>query len=314
MLIRKIVILVILLFSSLYGMEKLYDYFLRQNRNVKVSNVTHDQKDYDVIFHGSCTPALIVSPEVFKEITGKTSYNLGEHNANYAENYLSFLIYLKYHKAPDYLFLDVTPESLDERFNRFQSYRYAHFMNISEVNEVVREMDPDYYKWTRIPFLKYAYYNDKVNFKTIQGGLHKLKDKPRAFYKDGFELSKPAKNMPQIPFKSGYDGGITLIWSEKREKYLRKLVDLAEENGVKVILFNPPMYSETSKLILNKQAIFAKSSTLAKELKLDYINFDTLDMAKNKSNFITTINMSYQGAMEFSDIFSDRMKSVYFSK
>lgn len=304
-LIRKITIIFCVLLTVLYGLEKLYDHLLRQNRNIKVSNITKDQKDYEVIFHGSCTPALIVSPEIFNKYTGLNAYNLGEHNANYAENYLSFLIYLKYHEAPDFLFVDVTPESLDERFNRFGSYRYAHYLDMTEVKEVVKEMDPDYYKWTWIPFMKYAYFNDKVNFNTLQGGWHKVKSKPEAFYKDGFELRKPSENAPKMPFKSGYDGGITLKWSQKREKYLRKLVRLAEDNGTKVILFNPPMYSETSKLILNKQEIFSRSGSMASELKLDYLNFDTLSMAKDRSNFITTINMSYEGAILFSELFSD---------
>ena len=52
--------------------------------------------------------------------------------------------------------------------------------------KTLKEENHNYYRWTFIPFMKYAYYNSKFNFNVIQGIKHYIKKKPTTLQLTGY--------------------------------------------------------------------------------------------------------------------------------
>jgi hypothetical protein len=301
-LILKIAITLIILFGALTGLEKIYDYGLTHNRNLKIGYASRGKVNADVLIHGPCEALWIINPSVLDKRTGLRSYNLALSHSDFADNYLHLYTYLKYNKKPKYLFLYVTPESMDGNYNTFNSFRFAPYLNDTIVRNVVKECDPDYARWTKLPFLKYAYYNSSVSFNVVQGIKHSFSAHSLPYFPNGFE--PPAKitwDNHLEKFIDLYPKGYSFKWDKLREKYLRKNIELAQQYGIKVFLYESPVLKEALPWQKNREEIIGKISDIAKEYNVDYILFDGMEIANSRRYFISTLNMNLEGTSIFSD-------------
>jgi len=167
--ILKILVSLVVIWFVLVGLSKLYDFALLHNTNIKAAYVQKTKIEADILIHGPCEPLWMISPKTLDKQTGLRSYNLSSSHSDFADNYLHLYFYLKNNKAPKYLFLYATPESMDPKYNTFNTYRFAAFVDDPVVDSVIKENDPAYYQWTKIPFMKYAYYSNKINFDALTG-------------------------------------------------------------------------------------------------------------------------------------------------
>ena len=113
----KIFLFVAVLLASMWGLDVLYTFALLHNQNLKLTSVATHPRNAELLIHGPCEPLWMVSPELIDPHTGISSYNLALSHSDFADNYLHLYLYLKQNHAPEYLFLFVTPESFDVRFN-----------------------------------------------------------------------------------------------------------------------------------------------------------------------------------------------------
>jgi hypothetical protein len=209
---------------------------------------------------------------------------------------------LKDNRAPKYLLLYVTPESLDKHYNTFNSYRFAPYLSDSLVAAVVKENDPDYFRWTIIPFMKYAYYNNKFNFDLLQGYKHYLEGRKNAYYPDGFEPpTKRAWGNHAAEFAQLYKNNTVFKTDILREKYLVKTIRLAKQNDIQVYLYESPVLHEALAYQVNRDEMIEKIKRIANREKVPFIQFDNLAMAKEKKYFISTLNFNMEGVTLFND-------------
>ena len=298
----KIILFVLVLWISLVGLEKLFDIGLKHNQNIKSTYIQNKQINADILIHGPCEPLWMISPKVLDKQTGLKSYNLALSHSDFADNYLHLYFYLKHNKAPKYLFLYVTPESMDENYNTFNTYRFAPHLKDSLVDRVVAECDPDYHQWLAIPFMKYAYYNQKQNFNALQGYKHLFTKRQLPYFPDGFEPpAKIAWDNHLESFIELYPKGYYFKWSYLREKYLRKTIELAQLHRVKVFLYESPVLKESLPYQPNRNPILNKIILLADEYQVDYLLFDQMEIADSREYFISNLNLNLKGGEIFTD-------------
>lgn len=293
---------VCILLAVLLGLEKVYDILIRHNVNVKASYVSEHKIDADILIHGPCEPLWMVSPAQLDTYTGLRSYNLALSHSDFADNYLHLYFYLKKNKAPKLMFLYVTPESMDSLYNTFNTYRFAHFLGDAVVDSVVKECDPDYYKWTFIPFMKYAYYNARVNFEVIQGLRHNANARIHPYFPDGYEppLQVVWDNHLE-EFMKLYPEGYRFKWDALREKYLEKTITLAQEKGIKVYLYESPVLKESLKTQPNRPEIVGKIKKMAEKYGIKYVQFDNMEIANSREYFMSVLNTNLKGSAIFND-------------
>jgi len=294
---------------GLFLLEKSYDFFIKKNKNVKLSFISQTKWNADILIHGPCEPNWMMSPRIIDSITQYKTYNLALNHSDFGDNFLHLYLYLKSHPSPKYLFLYVTPESFDERYNTFHTYRFAPYMQDSIVRSVVYEYDPHYAFWQKIPFIKYAYYSGNVNFEVLQGAWHFFTQRKNPYFSDGYEppLNRVWDNH-QAGFLRLYPRGIKFIWSKRRENYLERIIDLGKQNHIKVVLYESPVLKEAIPYQLNRNVFMDRIKDFATQKNVDYLVFDTLKMAETKKYFISILNTNVEGSEMFSRIFSRYIK------
>ncbi len=297
-----IVVSFFILVGALVGLEKFCDFGLRHNRNLKIVAANSSTGKSSLVVHGPCEPLWMISPAQIDSITGRTSYNLALSHSDFADNYLHLYEYLNHHPAPGLMLLYVTPESMDKHFNAFHAYRFAPYLGDPEVKAVVKENDPGYSRWIRVPFMKYAYYNRNVVFNVIQGYKHYFSGRQQAYYPDGFEA--PAKRVwgnHEGEFVMLYKDTVKFRWDRLRAKYLVKTIRLAKQHGTKVILYESPVLEASISFQQNRNEILKRIDSLADAEGVEYVRFEGLEMAKHRRYFISTLNFNMAGLRLFND-------------
>lgn len=299
----KFIVFLLLLLVLLIAAEKSYDYFLLENLNIKPSYVSRKKINADIIVTGNCVPYTTVSPRIMEKITTLKTYNLAEHGADFTENYLSLLLYLKNNKSPQYLLVYVSPETFDNRYNFFKSYHFSAYLFDDSVKKTIEKLDPFYYYWSSVPFLKYAYYNNKFTFQVTQGAKHYYQNKKEPYLKDGYNPYTDPNLKYDLSFLKGRD----FSWDKTKEESLLKLIDLAKKKKIKLLFYESPLYAGHSMYQSNRGEILSKIRQLARQNKVDFLEFDTLQMAHDQRNFVSTNSLNYKCSIEFSTILAKRL-------
>jgi hypothetical protein len=293
----------------------MYDFALRHNANIKAAYVQNVKIDADILFHGPCEPLWMISPGMLDKITGKRSYNLALSHSDFADNYLHLYFYLENNKAPEYLFLYVTPESMDSAYNTFNTYHFAPFLDDPVVDSVVQECDPDYFKWTFVPFMKYAYYNSKVNFNALQGLKHYLTDRTTPHYADGYEPPIQIKWDNHLEeFIQLYPHGYNFEWNKTREKYFCRIIEMAKEHGIDIYLYESPVLKEAIPFQPNREGIVNKIKTIALKYDVSYVQFENMKIAESRKYFMSTLNLNFEGSRIFTDSLGNYINSEILKK
>lgn len=305
----KITITLCLVAGSLFILDNFYSSSLRTNKNTKADYVTSTKIDADVLIHGPCEPLWMVNPKQLDAITGKKSYNLALSHSDFADNYLHLYLYLKNNKAPKLILLYVTPESMDKKFNTFNSYRFAQYMSDDTVAKVVSECDAEYYKKAFVPYFAYAYYNKQITFNAFQGLKHNKDKRALPFFENGFE--PPAKitwDNHLEDMQSQYPQGFEFTIDSLRVKYLKKVIALAKQYGSEVILYESPVLTESLKSLKNREETISFIKLLAAKENVDYILFKDENLSSSRSNYISSLNLNEKALVVFNDTLAQFIK------
>jgi hypothetical protein len=303
--------LILALLVCLYVFEKIFDFGIKHNLNLKLSYVSSEKIDAELLILGPCEPLWMVSPEILTKETGLSCYNLANSHSDFADNYLHLNIYLKNNKAPKYMLMYVTPESFDTNYNTFYSYRFSAFMNDELVSKTVAECDKNFYKWRWVPFMKYGYYSHQTFFMALQGWKHYFGKKQNPYYPDGFE--PPAKIVWDNHYdnlKKLYPKGYTLTWSDSRQKYLEKIIALCKERNIEIIFYESPILKEVSDYQYNRVLCVEKISQIANNSGLNFLQFENTGWAKDRTYFISPMVTTLEGSCLFSIMLGKRLKEL----
>lgn len=286
----------------LIGLSRLYDFALSQNRDIKAAYIQKNKIDASILIHGPCEPLWMISPKLLDRQTGVKSYNLALSHSDFADNYLHLYFYLKNNKPPRYLFLYTTPESMDSKFNTFNTYRFAGFIGVPIVDSVIQQCDSAYFKWIKFPFMKYAYYSSKINFNVLQGLKHYFTNRALPYFADGYEPPAKVKWDNHLEkFIQLYPHGYYFKWNGLREKYLRKTIELAQQNGIRIFLYESPVLKEALVYQPNRNEIVSKIKSIASEYGIQYLQFENMKIAESRRYFISTLNTNLEGSGIFTD-------------
>ena len=308
----KILFSIIIIWLLLFGLSHLYDFALAKNCNIKASYIQNEKIDADILIHGPCEPLWMVYPKLLDKYTGLKSYNLALVHSDFADNYLHLYFYLKNNKAPKFLFLFVTPESMDYTYNTFHTYLFAPYVGDPIVDSVIKENDSAYFMWTKIPFMKYAYYNNNINFDVLQGLKHYFTNKTIPLFADGYE--PPFQRKWDYKFDELiklYPDGYEFKWKNLNEKYLKKIFELSSQKGIQVVLYESPILKEALAYQLNRSDFVGRIRHIAKQYGSTYIQFQDMEMAKSRRYYTSPLNTSMEGARVFTDSLGRYIKNQF---
>lgn len=309
---KKIVILFILLCFFLFFLDKSYSFALHQNKNIKTSYILSNEINAELLILGPCEPFWMINPDQLDTITNVKSYNLSLSHSNFADNLLHLYLYLNNNTKPKYILLYVTPESMDERYNTFNTYRFAHLLSDTLIDKTVKEFDKKYHQYTSVPFMSYAYYSNLINFNALQGLKHYATNKKDPKRKNGYQPPIVQNYHYQLrDFIDLYPDQVNFKWSDRREKYLKEIISLIKKNNIQLILYESPVYEKAKSHQINRYETLESIQEIADENNLPFFIFDNMEMAKDKSNFFSTLNTTVKGSEIFTDSLGHRLKGFF---
>ncbi len=301
---KKIFIAIILITATLWSLEKMYDFFLSNNLYIKHSYVKKKQVDADILILGNCIPETTLNPIDIEKTTNLKTYNLAQDHSNITENYLSFHIYLKYNKAPKIIVLYLSPEIFDKSLNKFNTFRFANYLEDTIISNTLKYADPNYLKWKNVPFLKYGFYNNHIHFNALQGAIHYFSNRKKILSENGY-LEANGTDL----FKPTYSMGYKFKWDYNQESYLIKINELAIKSHSKLIFYESPMFIRKPSDQPNRQKIVRKIEKLAIKLKRPY--FKSKKKNLSKSNFRTNVKLKGKEKTNFNRELGGYIKNHY---
>jgi hypothetical protein len=298
----KISVLFTLIIVSLFGLDRLFYFGLLNNKNLKSSYVFQQPINSEILIHGPCEPLWMVDPGILNSVSKINSYNLALSHSDFADNFLHLHLYLKKNTPPEILLLYLTPESIDKRFNAFNTYRFIPFLNDDTVKEVIKEMDPQFYNYSFIPFIRYAYFNKQITFQALQGLKHFATKKDKPYFENGFE--PPAKivwDNHLEDMQKQYPNGFEFKIDPLRIKYLKKIISLDKSKNIKTILYESPVLKESLEYLKNRDEIILNLQKLADESQTEFILFKNEYLSSSRDFYISSLNLNEKGLRIFND-------------
>ena len=307
---KRIFLFVFTLTVILFLLDFLFTFGLLHNKNIKASYVSQQPINAEVLIHGPCEPLWMVDPKQLDSVSNINAYNLALSHSDFADNYLHLYLYLKHNIYPKIVLLYVTPESMDTRFNAFNTYRFVHFMNDDTVKQVVKEVDAGFYTYSTLPFIRYAYFNKQITFQVIQGLKHFVLKKQTPFFENGFE--PPAKitwDNHLEDMQKQYPNGFEFKVDSLRLKYLKKIIQLAKSKKIKIILYESPVLAESLKHLKNREETILQIQKLAKETETDFILFKNEQLSSSREFYISSLNLNQKGLKIFNDTLANYLSA-----
>ncbi len=159
--------------------------------------------------------------------------------------------------------------------------------------------------------MKYAYYNNKINFDAVQGLKHYFTHRTLPHFVDGYEPPLQIKWDNHLDeFIQLYPKGYSFKWSKRREKYLSLIIKEAQQKGVKVYLFESPVLKESLQYQPNRKEIVNKIKALAATYNIVYKQFDDLEISESRENFMSPLNLNLKSSRIFTDELGKYIKNI----
>lgn len=265
--ILKLVIFIMLFLTSFVVASKI---LVRKGNGYGSDVITfyHEKKNsLDLIFFGSSHSYATFISSIIKEETNLNSYNFATQQQPLWISYHYMLETLKYQK-PKYFVLEVLMTSVDDNYmdegvNRDAIDKMRFSTNkINVINESVENKSDrlSYY----LNIIKYhSRWNElgKVDILSLLPNYH-LKNNGYTYLPKG-DVKVEKNNIKN--YKE------TKELSKKNMKYLNKIIDLAKENNIELILVKSPV-----EITEEKQIYYNEVEKIAKDNNLNFINYNYL--------------------------------------
>lgn len=265
----------------------------------------HEPKNsLDLIFFGSSHSYATFMPTIIKEETGLNSYNFATQQQPLWISYYYMKESLKYQK-PKYFVLEILMTSVDDEYmeegvNRDAIDKMRFDLNkINAINSSVATIDD-----------RISYYFNLIKYHSRWNELGKT---------DILSLLPnhilPSKGFTYLPKGDVVIEDIDLTnfkevreLSSKNKNYLNKIIRLAKDNDIELILVKSP--AQNSK---EKQAYYNSVEQIARENNVKYLNYNFLykeiDLDLN-NDFFDYGHLDSDGARKVSLHFSKYLKEI----
>ncbi len=255
----------------------------------------------DVIFFGSSHSYATFSPYIIEEETNLSSYNFATQQQPINITYHYMIEALKYQK-PKYFVLEIRMLAVDDEYfatgvvrDALDKMKFSK-NKIEAINESVENKSE-----------RMSYYINIIKYHSRYNELTK----------NDFKVAFTHKGIDNKGF-IGLEGNDNIIIDNKQvlketkeeiitsrnKEYLKKMIKLAKDNGIELILVKSPCL-----LSSDDEAKYNYVETIAKENNLLFINYNKNNTIKyEKGDFYDNGHLSLSGATKVSKDFSNYLK------
>lgn len=260
----------------------------------------------DCVVLGSSVAMCSIDPVLFSQELGKDVLMMSEEGSAFTEQALIWNLFLEKNHC-QFLILEVDPWGLTDTGYSwpFHEYNFLPFLNHPLVEKSVTEQKGFWRTaaWKYVPMLKFAEYNSQFGLLQLGSLLKRTPYNPRRsglVYKEATPevLKKGCQKWAAVKWE----------WDTGKLKALNDILDRAEDQNVRTILFYSPLYRDCH--MPDEAIIMDYYRTLATKRKIPFIVIDNERIVSDPRNFKDTTHLNAHGAALFSQALAEQIKEI----
>ena len=284
---KYIVILLSFTFISSLVLDALFTtvYHTGAYRNKLMWVRDMDNTTLDYVLLGSSRVNYSIKPNLIEAKTGKKGYNLGMNATNIVETIALFEEFLKQNKTKT-VYLQVDLQYIKETPDPIGEVAWLPYVHEEEVYNYFKQYDAAYSYYRYIPFYRYQKYAGRLGFREVISSA----------LGGGYKYPVSRGYMPLEGVLQEDEEFIPDVTITKENKLYQNLIQLCEQNDIKVYFFTSPYYR------------LKDDFQLLETYLPNYTNFS--NHIEEQTYFSDQVHLNTEGAKRFTEIFIE----TYFSE
>lgn len=273
-----------------------------------LNKINEGKINAEILVSGTSRALKAINPKIIEENTGMSCYNIASDGSDLGVQFPKLKWYLEKNKKPKILIQDISQFGGGISHTVYEPFKYLPYLSNDSLFYGLLKIDHEFWNQKYIFPSNLIFYNFDFYAKVAQELLNDFKNKDP--FIDGFlpDNSKWAVDFKK--YKKEHPNGINCKASTNYKKYLRNLVNFCEKQKIILILIVLPNYYGLRKIMKNEDEVFNFYQSLTNNYEVYYINFFESEISKKKDNFYNFTHLNANGAIKFSKILSERIKSL----
>ncbi len=266
------------------------------------STIFSGNLDTDIAILGNSRAEVHYNPNIITKITDLKSYNLGLSGTPLNILNIRWTSYINRNKKPKVLILDVDYNVLGTADGVYEKFQYLPYIKETEYSSVAKNIDESLTLDCYVPLYKYRGFGMEIyrqiksmylnNCNAIENGFKVNNNLWNNNEWNNFKANRVNEIEDTKTFIPLYENGIT---------ELKEILDYCSKNNILVFMIWSPQYYEVHNFKKNQRKyVDSLLMRVAKQYKIDYLNFSNDSLVYDKSNFYNHSHLNAKGSEAFS--------------
>jgi hypothetical protein len=299
--VQRIAVFFLLFTIVLLGLDRAVNFGMHRIKTsgFGVSNrIMSGQVNAEIVVSGSSRALTHYESEVIEKITGYSTFNIGR-NGSQTDMQLAFLkAYLQNNAKPKLVIHNLDLYSFQTSKEIFDPAQYMPYLDQRPIYEAIRRIYPDAWKWKYLPL--YDYVAEDMRFSWFRGLRALLGIQPREDHVQGFLPRHTSWTGDFEKFRASNPNGVMTEMQEEGVRCIKKLIELCQREGIKLLLVYSPEYYEIQRLERNRGEIFGKIREICGAYGVPFWDYSDSRISRDRNYFYNSQHLNADGAGVFS--------------
>jgi hypothetical protein len=305
----KLPVFFCLMAAAAFGLQSLIDHGMRQVRVSDIgalNRVMSGKVNARIIINGSSRAMSHYDPDIIREATGETAFNLGR-NGSQTDIQLAVLeAYLRHNAAPQIVIQNLDHFSFLTTTELYDPGRYIPYLNEPEIYQTLRQINPEVWRWKYLPLYGYAVEDMRMTWFLGFRQAIGLGPRPESNLL-GFVPRDSSWTGEFSAFVAGHPDGVNVDIEPRAVADLEQMAVICRARNIQLILVYSPEYLPMQKLVNNRRQVFQKFDEIAKRAGVPLWDYSDSEICKNQELFSNSQHLNRQGAEAFSQDLAGRL-------
>ena len=271
------------------------------DQSVKVNWIYSHAGTFDYALVGSSSAYAGIDGKALSDALGGSVINLGLDGTAHPEQYMVLAAFLESNDVGT-IILQVDAWGLDENSYGYPFHEYLHlpYLDKPVVAEVVAERRGGRLAaWKYVPFFKYAEFNTQIGVPNV---VHVIGGRQPEFDVYGSSLRNQAFNEAELEALAAADDRRSYAWSTMRAEYFERMLELARNKGIPVIVYLTPEYHEVLEYSPSRHKVVSYYQETVTAADQTFLTYDDDPLCRDRLNFYNTSHLNRDGAGRFAPL------------
>lgn len=275
----------------------------------------YNGENYDTLFVGSSVVYRSINPEIIDARTGSKSFNLGTSSQKPLDSYFVIKDAIRSQNIQTVI-LDVSQNFYIESPYTTQNKSTYLIYDRMEDSEVKKEYFLSAFSFNEYPFaaLKVCHYDFPSGsefLRNLKASLSPASEPRRIVYDNEWYEGRGF-----VPSNQVYKGDASVVnntsgISENAVGWLKKTIELCQENSIRLLIVSAPKTQENNIGIIEYQKNYEYLSSFLDEYGLAYYDFSMMEEYASFANehFVDAVHLNGVGAAKYSEMIAGLMNN-----